>query len=63
MIPTIYGKLRVKWEILEDGSIDATIDAKFPLKVVPELPPELIAKSTFRLGESVILLDPASGGK
>lgn len=63
LIPTIYGKLRVKWEILEDGSIDATIDAKFPLKVVPELPPELIAKSTFRLGESVVLLDPASGGK
>jgi hypothetical protein len=60
-IPTIYGKLRVKWEILEDGSMDATIDAKFPLKVVPELPPELIAKSTFRLGENVILLDPESG--
>ncbi len=61
LIPTIYGKLRVKWEIVEDGSIDATIDAKFPLKVVPELPRELIAKSTFRLGENVVLLDPATG--
>ncbi len=62
-IHTIYGKLRVKWEIVEDGALDITIDAKFPLKVVPELPPEILSKSTFRLSDNVILLDPESGSQ
>jgi hypothetical protein len=60
---TVYGKLRIKWEILEDDSLDITIDAKFPLKVVPELPSEILSKSTFRLGENVVLLDPESGSQ
>ncbi|MFA7229991.1 MAG: alpha-L-rhamnosidase C-terminal domain-containing protein [Victivallaceae bacterium] len=62
MIPTNYGKIKVRWEIVEDGSLDVTIDAKFPLKVLPEMTPEMIKNTTFRLGGNVSLLDPESAG-
>ncbi|MCP3966272.1 MAG: hypothetical protein GY750_08975 [Lentisphaerae bacterium] len=60
IMPTSYGRLKVRWEKLEDGSLDVTIDAKFPLKVLPEMDSELIQNTTFRLGQNVALLDPES---
>lgn len=59
-LPTSYGRLKIRWEKLDDGSLDVTIDAKFPLKVLPEMDSDLIQNTTFRLGQNVALLDPDS---
>jgi hypothetical protein len=63
VIPTSYGKIKIKWELQDDDSLDVTIDTKFPLKVLPEMSPEMIKNTTFRLGENVSLLDPQSAQK
>ncbi len=60
VIPTNYGKIRVKWKTMDDGTLDVIIDAKFPLKVLPEMSVKQISTTTFRLGENVVLLDPDS---
>jgi hypothetical protein len=60
IFPTAYGSLKVEWETLEDGSLNVTIDAKFPIKVLPELSSEVLENTTFVLGENVTLLDAGS---
>ena len=57
MLPTTYGSIRVEWELLEDGSLNVMIDAKFPVKVLPELSSEMLKRTSFTLGKSVTLLD------
>lgn len=57
---TISGKLLVKWQVEEDGSLDVTINANFPIKVLPELSKELMEKTTFRISDNITLLDPES---
>ncbi|MDD5728866.1 MAG: hypothetical protein PHV59_09900 [Victivallales bacterium] len=59
LLPTTYGSLRFEWEVLEDGSLDVIIDAKFPVKVLPELSSEMLKRTSFTLGKSVTLLDAA----
>ncbi len=60
---TISGKLLVKWQIEPDGSLDVTINANFPMKVLPEMSAALMEKTTFRISENIILLDPESNKK
>lgn len=60
---TINGKLLVKWQVEPDGSLDVTINANFPMKVLPEMSAELMEKTTFRISENIILLDPESNKK
>lgn len=60
LMPTVNGKLRVEWEKLPDGGLEITIDAEFPVRVVPELSEEVLAASIFQVGSNVTLLDPSS---
>ena len=60
VLPTAYGSIKVEWEFLDDGSLNVTIDAKFPVKVLPELSSEILKNTTFTLGKTVTLLDAES---
>ena len=60
VFPSAYGSIKLEWEYLDDGSLNVTIDAKFPLKVLPELSSEILKNTTFTLGKSVTLLDAES---
>ncbi len=60
VFPSAYGNIKLEWELLEDGSLNVIIDAKFPLKVLPELSSETLENTTFNLGKSVTLLDAES---
>ncbi|MDD3885843.1 MAG: alpha-L-rhamnosidase C-terminal domain-containing protein [Victivallaceae bacterium] len=57
-IPMARGRLKVKWELLTDGSLDVTLDANVPVKVVPEMSHAQLRNTSFRLGENITLLDP-----
>jgi hypothetical protein len=57
LLPTVYGSIRIEWEKLEDNSLEVIIDAKFPIKVLPELASETLKQTTFNLGKNVTLLD------
>ena len=52
------GRLKVKWEVLEDGVLDVTLDASFPVKILPEMSHKQLADTIFRLGEKITLLNP-----
>lgn len=60
VLPTAYGNIKVEWESLDDGSINVTIDAKFSVKVLPEISSEILKKTSFSLGKNVTLLDAES---
>lgn len=60
LLPTVYGSIKLEWELLDDNSLEVTIDAKFPIKVLPELSSETLANTTFTLGKNVSLLDAQS---
>lgn len=57
ILPTAYGSIKLEWELFEDESLEVIIDAKFPIKVLPELSPEILKNTTFSLGKNVTLLD------
>jgi hypothetical protein len=59
-LQTVNGKLLVKWQVEADGSLDVTINANFPLKVLSEFSSEVMEKTTFRISENITLLDPES---
>ena len=58
IVPMARGRLKVKWEKLTDGSLDVTLDANIPVKILPEMTHSQLRNTTFRLGEKVTLLDP-----
>ncbi|MDD2479090.1 MAG: alpha-L-rhamnosidase N-terminal domain-containing protein [Victivallaceae bacterium] len=60
-LQTSNGKILVKWQLAEDGSLDVTINSNFPVKVLPELSSEQMEKTTFRISENIVLLDPEKG--
>lgn len=60
LMPTAYGSIKLEWESFDDGSLNVTIDAKFPVKVLPELSAEKLKNTTFILGTNVTLLDADS---
>lgn len=62
-LQTINGKILLKWQLEEDGSLDVTINANFPMKVLPELSDEIMGKTTFRISENITLLDPGTPHK
>ena len=55
-LPTVSGNIRVRWENLADGGVSILIEATYPLRVLPELSPELLARTEFTLSENVTLL-------
>ena len=56
------GRLKVKWVVLDDGVLDVTLDASFPVKILPEMSHKQLADTIFRLGEKITLkLRPAAG--
>ena len=59
-ISTAQGRIRIKWEKQSDGGLEVDIFSTHPIKVLPELSEELLKKSTFRLGENVILVRSAA---
>lgn len=52
-IPTRYGHILLEWEFSEDGVLDASINANYPLAVIPELEAGIAATATIRVGEEV----------
>ena len=57
-LPFPCGKLRVEWEMHDDGHLSVTLDANVPLKVVPELTMERLSNTEFQLSEHITLLRP-----
>lgn len=55
-LPTVSGIIRLKWNKLDDGGLNIEIESTYPLRVLPELPPELLAETEFTLSENVTLL-------
>ncbi len=58
VFPMARGRLKVKWAVQEDGSLDVTLDSSFPVKILPEMSHKQLANTVFRLGEKVTLLNP-----
>lgn len=55
-IPTVQGRIHISWERQKDGALEVNIYSSHPLKVMPEIPAELLKRSMFRLSESVLLV-------
>lgn len=55
-LPTVSGNIRVRWEKLADGGLSVLIESTYPVRVLPELSPEQLAKTEFTLSENVTLL-------
>ncbi len=60
LLPTAFGKIRVRWEKKEDGMLDVILDANYPVKVLPEMSAEQLKKTAFALSDNVVLLQPPS---
>ena len=58
VIPFPCGRLRVEWEVCEDGHLSVLLDANVPLKVVPEMSMEKLGDTEFQLSEQITLLRP-----
>lgn len=52
-IPTHYGHISLEWTLDENNQLDATINATYPLAVIPELDPEIAATATLVVGDEV----------
>ena len=48
----------VQTGLLDDGVLDVTLDASFPVKILPEMSHKQLADTIFRLGEKITLLNP-----
>ena len=59
-LPTVSGNIRVRWENLADGGLSVLIESNYPLRVLPELSLEQLAKTEFTLSENVTLLQRAA---
>lgn len=57
-LPTVFGKVKVRWEKQPDGSLSVMIDANYPVKVLPEMSQEQLSNTSFELGVNVVLLAP-----
>ena len=58
IVPFPCGRLRVEWEVCEDGHLSVLLDANVPLKVVPEMSMEKLGDTEFQLSEQITLLRP-----
>lgn len=58
-LPTVSGRIHVKWNKQPDGSLEVNIYASHPTKVMPQMPLEMLKKSLFRLSDSVTLVKSA----
>lgn len=55
-IPTIYGRMHVTWKKQPDGSLEVDMYSSYPIKVMPELPEDILKRSSFCLNENVMLV-------
>lgn len=62
-ILTPYGRINVEWRKNEKSEMEVSIDANYPLDVLPMLPPDVLESCVFSLGPNVNMLDPESGDK
>jgi hypothetical protein len=66
-LPTASGLLMMHWEKLDDGGLKVRLESTYPLRVLPEYSPELLAQTEFILSENVTLLQresiPDEGGE
>lgn len=58
VLPMPCGRLRVEWEMHDDGHLSVLLDANVPLKIVPELTMERLGNTEFQLSEHITLLKP-----
>jgi hypothetical protein len=52
-IPTRYGHIALEWRVDDDGKLEASINATYPLAVIPELEPGMAETATIRVGDEV----------
>ncbi|MDT8391947.1 MAG: alpha-L-rhamnosidase N-terminal domain-containing protein [Lentisphaeria bacterium] len=52
-IPTHYGHISLEWTLDDNNQLDATINATYPLAVIPELDPAIAATATLTVGDEV----------
>ncbi len=56
ILPTASGKLHIRWENMDDGTLHVLIDSYYPIKVLPEFSDEQLKNTVFELSENVTLL-------
>ena len=55
-IPTPHGRISVSWRMRGGGELEVTINANYPLEVIPLLEPEVSASAIFHVGDGVSIL-------
>ncbi len=56
-VHTASGKLEIRWEHLENGDFQVTVDSSYPVRVLPVLPEELRGRAVFDAGEKVTIME------
>ncbi len=60
-LPTVRGRLRIRWEKLADGGLSILIDSAFPVRVIPTLSAEILQQTEFNRSETVTLMKRPEG--
>ncbi len=55
-VPTPHGSIQVAWELKGDGIFEATINANYPVSVVPVLSPDVAETATINVNDKVTIL-------
>ena len=61
-IPTQQGKITLAWELGDDNILEITIQANYPLDVIPVLSPEYASKAVFHVSDTVSILAEDTSG-
>ncbi len=56
VVPTIHGKIEVEWQT-KGTELEISLNATYPLEVIPEMDEVLAAQSTITLGDNITLAD------
>ncbi len=55
-IPTPHGNIKIDWRFLETGQLEVTIEASYPLEVVPQLDKAVASDTVLKVGDNVNIL-------
>ena len=55
-IPTPHGHIKLDWRFQENGQLVVSIDASYPLEVVPQLDSAVASDTVLKVGESVSIM-------
>ncbi|RMD76098.1 MAG: hypothetical protein D6820_13330 [Lentisphaerae bacterium] len=55
-IPTPHGLIKLDWRFLETGQLEVTLDATYPVEVVPQLDKAVASDTVLKVGDNVSIL-------